>query len=89
LIITTTMANESEKKRIKAAAQTKSLYTKIQIALYIVWFVYRVLWNFWSFSWTSLIGLTFLSVINYLCLTTIFKAGEYEHHMMYIRIFYL
>jgi len=71
------MAKESEKKREKAAVSTKSLYTNIQIALYMVWFVIRVIWGFHELSISVFIGLIFLSVVNYLCLTTIFQALQY------------
>ena len=70
-------AGGGEKKRQKEAAETRTLYTNITIALYIVYFTVRVLWQFSSFTSSSIIGLVFLSAVNYFCLTSIFKALEY------------
>jgi len=68
------MAGGGEKKRLKEAESTRSLYTQITIGLYIVWFTVRVLWQFSSFSYSTLAGVAFLSAVNYLCLTSIFQA---------------
>ena len=62
---------------MKEAAETRSLYTNITIALYIVYFTIRVLWQFSSFTSSAIAGFVFLSAVNYLCLTSIFKALEY------------
>lgn len=71
------MAHESEKKRAKAAAATKQLYTNITIAIYIVWFVTRVLWQWESFGFSSFLGILFLSAVNYFCMSSVIRAAEY------------
>ena len=67
-------AGGGEKKRLKEAADAKRLYTHVTLALYIVYFTVRVLWQFSSLSKSTFFGLAFLSAVNYLCLTSIFQA---------------
>jgi len=71
------MAHESEKKRAKAAAATKTLYTQITVALYILWFVIRVLWRFSDLSFSTGFGFCCFSALNYLCMSAVIKASEY------------
>ena len=70
-------AGGGEKKRLKEAVETRHLYLSITAALYVLFFTVRVLWQFSTFTASSLVFLLLLSAVNYLCLTSTFQALQY------------
>ena len=53
---------------------SRDRYVKLTIAIYCVWFSVRVLWQWASVSWSTLLGIGFLSAVNYFCLSAILQA---------------
>eukprot|EP00455_Lapot_gusevi_P047100 TRINITY_DN6310_c0_g1_i1.p1 TRINITY_DN6310_c0_g1~~TRINITY_DN6310_c0_g1_i1.p1 ORF type:complete len:157 (+),score=40.23 TRINITY_DN6310_c0_g1_i1:61-531(+) len=70
------MAGGAEKKRARAEAETKTLYTYIVIGINVVYFLYRILWHWSSFEFSTALGLAFFSFVNYTTLSVIFGALE-------------
>ena len=70
------MAGQSEKKRTQNATSTYQLYTQIIVALYVVYFLLRVVWCWSSFGFWTLLGFALFSALNFVCLHMVQQALE-------------
>jgi len=70
------MANESEKKRIKAAAEGRTRYSYIMAGIYCVYLPVRLIWLWSSFSWFDAFLTVLVSLINYFCFQQIIGSLE-------------
>eukprot|EP00823_Brevimastigomonas_motovehiculus_P005859 TRINITY_DN4497_c0_g1_i1.p1 TRINITY_DN4497_c0_g1~~TRINITY_DN4497_c0_g1_i1.p1 ORF type:complete len:150 (-),score=42.56 TRINITY_DN4497_c0_g1_i1:381-830(-) len=70
------MANSSEKKRLIQAKRQKLIYASTCIGIYVFYLLLRMIWWGGSFFWYHWVGLGFLSLVNYFCLSMIFPMFD-------------